>query len=367
VSNVKRRGFLKNVGSGTAVAAASALAAPAVAQTRYEWRVVTAFPKMMAGAGVGAERFAKKVSDATDGRLQIKIYAAGEIVPAFEAFDAVSRGTADGLVGSPYYWQNKSKIFSLFTTMPFGMAPHEMLAWMKHGGGQELWDESYKPFGVKGFHSGTTGVQMAGWFNKEIKSVGDVNGLKFRMPGFGGDALRKLGATIVNLPGGEIFGALQSGTIDGTEWVGPWNDLSMGFYKVAKYFYWPGMHEPSTCGEISVSLSKFTALPKSMQLAVEWAISDEYLVQTSEYDALHAQALETLIKQHNVQLRRLPDDFLKAYGKSWNEVLGELREGGDPLTKKILDSYYKFLRQQVAMTRIGLQEYLNGRLTGLVL
>ena len=366
MSKVQRRKLLRNAG-GVAAAATASLAAPAIAQSRIEWRLVTAFPKMMPGAGVGAERFAKNVADATEGRLIIKVYAAGEIVPAYEAFEAVSRGTADGLAGASYYWQNKSKIFSLFTSVPFGMASHEFQAWMIHGGGQQLWDESYKAFGLKPFHSGTTGVQMAGWYNKEIKSVADVNGIKFRMPGFGGEALRKLGATIVNLPGGEIFGALQAGTIDGTEWVGPWQDLAMGFYKVTKYFYWPGMHEPQTTGELSFNLSKFTALPKSMQLAVEWAVGNEYHIQSAEFDAEHAAALETLIKVHKVQLRRLPDDFLKAFGEAWNEVRKELYDGGDALTKKTLDSYYKFLPQVMAVTRIGLQEYLNGRLIGLKL
>jgi TRAP-type mannitol/chloroaromatic compound transport system substrate-binding protein len=365
MAKVERRNFLRRAGAGAGLAAASGLAAPAIAQTRYEWRMVSAFPKLLPGPGVGAERFAKKMADVTDGRLQIKVFAAGELVPAFEAFEAVSRGTADCLAGTPYYWQNKNKIFSLFTTVPFGMTNYELTAWMRHGGGQELWDEVYEPFGVRGWHSGSTGVQMAGWFNKEIKSAADVNGLKMRIPGFGGEALRKLGATIVNLPVGEIFGALQAGTIDATEWVGPWQDLAAGYYKVTKYYYWPGMHEPSSTGEIAVNKSKFSALPKDIQLAFQWAVADEFLIQSSEYDALNGKALETLVKQHNVQLRRLPEDFLKAYGKAWNEVLAELRDGGDATTKKVLASYYGFLREQVAMSRIGMQEYLNGRLIGL--
>lgn len=361
----KRRGLLGKAGAGAAVVAASALPMPAISQGRQEWRMVTSWPKMFPGAGVGAERFAKKVADLTDNRLTIKVFAAGELVPAFEAFDAVQRGTADCLNGTPYYWQNKSKIFSLFTTVPYGMAAHEFIAWIRHGGGQELWDENYERFGIRGWHSGNTGVQMAGWFNKEIKSVADVNGLKMRIPGFGGEALRKLGATIVNLPVGEIFGALQAGTIDATEWVGPWQDLAAGYYKVTKYYYWPGMHEPASTGEISVNKAKFNALPKDMQLAFQYAVSDEYLIQSSEYEAQNGKALTALIQQHKVQLRRLPDDFLKAYAKAWSEVLQELRDSGDALTKKTLESYYGFLREQVAMSRLGIQEYLNGRLIAL--
>ena len=368
MATLRRRKFLKTAIAGGAVAAAaSALPAPAISQQRQEWRLVTAFPKNAPGAGVGAERFAKNVGEATGGRLTIKVYAAGELVPAFEAFDAVSRGTADALSGTPYYWQNKAKILSLFTTAPFGMTNYEMMAWIRFGGGQQLWDEIYDRWGVKGFHSSSTSVQMAGWFNKEIKSAADVNGLKMRIPGFGGEALRKLGATIVNLPQGEIFGALQSGAIDATEWVGPWQDLSMGFYKVAKHYYWPGMHEPATMAELSFNKAKFYALPKEFQLAIQWAVADEYLTQTAEADASNAGSLEVLIKQHKVQLRRLPDEFLQAYGKGWNEVLQELRDGGDEFTKRTLESYYKFLREQMAWSRISMQEYLNGRLIGIKL
>lgn len=327
--------------------------------------MVTSWPKMFPGAGVGAERFAARVAEATEGKLTIKVFAAGELVPAFEAFDAVQRGTADCLNGSPYYWQNKSRVFSLFSAVPFGMTNYETMAWIRHGGGREIWDENYGKFGLKGFHSNSTGVQMAGWFNKEIKSSADIKGLKMRIPGLGGEALRKLGATIVNLPVGEIFGALQSGTIDATEWVGPWQDLAAGYYKVTKYYYWPGMHEPGTMGEISVNKAKFEALPKSVQLAFEWAVSDEYLTQTAEADASNASSLEVLIRQHNVQLKRLPDEFIKAYSEGWNEVLTELRDSGDALTKKTIDSYYKFMREQIAWSRIGMQEYLNARLNSL--
>ena len=203
--------------------------------------------------------------------------------------------------------------------------------------GKELWDEIYGSFGLKGFHAGSTSVQMAGWFNKEIKSAADFKGLKMRIPGLGGEALRKLGATIVNLPVGEIFGALQSGAIDATEWVGPWQDLAAGFYKVAKYYYWPGMHEPATLNEISVNKAKFDALPKDIQQIFAWACGDEHVQLTAESDASNAGALDVLIKQHNVQLKKLPDDFVQAYGGAWNEVLTELRDGGDALTKKILE------------------------------
>lgn len=365
MDKIKRRKLGKVAAGGiAATTVATTLASPAISQGRQEWRMVTSWPKMFPGGGTAAERFAKNISDVTGGRLTIKVFAAGELVPAFEAFDAVQRGTADAMHSTPYYWQNKAKILSLYTTVPFGMTNYESVAWLRYGGGQALWDEAYAQFGLKGFHAGSTSVQMAGWFNKEIKSAADFNGLKMRIPGFGGEALRKLGATIVNLPVGEIFGALQSGTIDATEWVGPWQDLAAGFYKVTKYYYWPGLHEPATLNEISVNKAKFDSLPKDIQQIFAWACAEEHVQLTAENDANNAGALEVLIRKHNVQLRRLPDDFIKAYGKAWGEVLKDLRDSGDALTKKTLDSYYKFQREQMAWTRIGLQEYLNARLIG---
>jgi len=361
---IQRRKFTQAAVGGAAATAAVSLAAPAISQQRQEWRMVTSWPKMFPGGGTAAERFAKNITEITGGRLTIKVFAAGELVPAFEAFDAVQRGTADVMHSTPYYWQNKHKILALFTTVPFGMTNYESVAWMRYGGGQQVWDEIYAQFGLKGFVAGSTSVQMAGWFNKEIKSAADVKGLKMRIPGLGGEALRRLGATIVNLPVGEIFGALQSGTIDATEWVGPWQDLAAGFYKVTKYYYWPGLHEPATLNEITVNKAKFDALPKDIQKVFEWACADEYVQLTAESDASNAGALETLIRQHNVQLRHLPEDFIKAYGQAWGEVLKELRDQGDAITKKTLDSYYKFQREQMAWSRIGMQEYLNARLVG---
>ncbi len=365
MGKIQRRKFTKGaVGGIAATAAMTTMAAPAISQGRQEWRMVTSWPKMFPGGGTAAERFAKTIAEATGGRLTIKVFGAGELVPAFEAFDAVQRGTAECMHSTPYYYQNKAKILALYTTVPFGMTNNETVAWLRFGGGQALWDEIYAQFGLKGFHAGSTSVQMAGWFNREIKSVDDVKGLKMRIPGLGGEALRKLGATIVNLPVGEIFGALQSGAIDATEWVGPWQDLAAGFYKVTKYYYWPGMHEPATINEITVNKAKFDALPKDIQQIFAWGCGDEHLQATAENDANNAGALETLIRQHNVQLKKLPDDFIKSYGAAWGDVLKELRDGGDALTKKTLDSYYKFQREQMAWTRIGMQEYLNARLIG---
>lgn len=360
---MERRKFLATAAVGGAVAAGTAgLAAPAIAQGKTEWRMVTTWPKNYPGQGTAAERLAKTIGEATDGRLTIKVFAAGELVPAFESFDAVTRGAADLMHSSPYYWQNKHKAMNFFSTVPYGMTTAELNAWMEFGGGQELWDELYASFNLKGFHCGSTGVQMGGWFNKEINSVADLDGLKMRIPGLGGDALRKLGVTTISLPAGEIFGALQSGAIDATEWVGPFNDLSLGFFKVAKHYYWPGMHEPGTAAEITVDKKKFDALPKDIQIIFQAVARQENVLFTAEFNARNGAALDTLVRQHGVQLRRLPNEVLTAYGKASGEVIAELRDSGDEITKKIVESFLKVRREQMGWSRIGEQEFMNARL-----
>jgi TRAP-type mannitol/chloroaromatic compound transport system substrate-binding protein len=363
-STIARRQFLKraSLAGGAAVAAAATLPKPAIAQTKTEWRMVTTWPKNFPGLGTGANRFAESVTAATDGRLTIKVFAAGEIVPPFESFDAVTRGAADLMHAAPYYWPNKSKGLQFFSAVPFGLTATETTAWMDYGGGQELWDKILDQFGLKGFHGGSTGVQMGGWFNKEITNVGAVKGLKMRIPGLGGEALKKLGMTVVNLPGGEIFAALQSGAIDATEWVGPYNDLAFGFYKAAKYYYWPGMHEPGTTLEITVDKKKLTALPKDVQRIFAECCKAESDKLLAEFNARNGQALETLIRQHNVVLKRFPNDFLQAYGNASGQVIQEMLDGGDALTKQVAASYVKARRELMGWNRIAEQGFMNARL-----
>jgi TRAP-type mannitol/chloroaromatic compound transport system substrate-binding protein len=361
-TKIRRRQLLKGATAVGAAAGVTSLAAPAIAQGKVEWKMVTTWPKNFPGLGTGANRFAENVTAATDGRLSIKVYAAGELVPPFESFDAITRGAADLMHAAPYYWPNKNKGLQFFSAVPFGLTGNETAAWMEFGGGQQIWDKILDQFGLKGFHGGSTGVQMAGWFNKEITGPDSVKGMKMRIPGLGGEALKKLGMTIVNLPGGEIFAALQSGAIDATEWVGPYNDLAFGFYKVAKYYYWPGMHEPGTTLEITVDKKKFTALPKDVQRIFEECTRAESRLLTAEFDARNGQALETLIRTHNVVLKRLPNDFLQAYGTASGEVIQELLDTGDPLTKEVATSYLKARRELTAWNRIAEQGYMNARL-----
>jgi TRAP-type mannitol/chloroaromatic compound transport system substrate-binding protein len=358
---MQRRGFIAGAAVGGAAAAASSFPAPAIAQGRTEWRMVTTWPKNFPGQGTGAERFAKAVAEATDGRLTITVYGAGELVPPFESFDAVQRGAAECMHATPYYWQGKSMAMNFFSTVPYGMTTQELVAWIKFGGGQELWDELYDGFGLKGFHGGSTGVQMGGWFNKEINSLADVQGLKMRIPGVGGEMMRKLGATVVNLPAGEIFPSLQAGSIDATEWVGPFNDLTLGLYKVAQYYYWPGVHEPGTEVEITVAKEAFAALPADVQKIFELATLAEETLLTAEFNARNGDALDTLINQHQVDFRRFPDDVLEGFGKASGEVIAEMRDTGDDITKRIVDSFLEQRRKLADWSNYGEFAYMQAR------
>jgi TRAP-type mannitol/chloroaromatic compound transport system substrate-binding protein len=206
--------------------------------------MVMPWPKGAPGVGVNAERFVERVRVMSGGRLTIKLYAAGELVPPFESFDAVQSGTADLLHGTPYYWVGKSKAFNYFTTIPFGLSAVELPAWLTYGGGQALWEEAYGDFGLQPFYAGSSCVQAGGWFSREINTWEDLQGLKIRMAGLGGEVMRRAGSTVLLLPPGEILPAMQSGAIDAAEWIGPWNDVAFGLQKVAKYDYVPAFHEP---------------------------------------------------------------------------------------------------------------------------
>jgi len=358
---MKRRTFVGGAAAGGAAVAASSFPAPAISQGKIEWRMVTTWPKNFPGQGTAAERFARTMNEATDGRLTIQVFGAGELVPAFESFDAVQSGAAEMMHATPYYWQGKSKAMNFFSTVPYGMTTAELTAWIKYGGGQELWDELYDGFGLKGWHGGSTGVQMGGWFNREINSLADLEGLKMRIPGLGGEMMRRLGVTVVNVPAGEIFPSLQSGSIDATEWVGPFNDLTLGLYKVAQYYYWPGVHEPGTEVEITVSKEAFNALPKDIQKVFVTATQAEELLLTAEFNGRNGGALDSLINEHDVDFRRFPDEVLEGFGRAAGEVIAEMREDGDDLTRRIIDSFLEHRRELAEWSRFGEFAYMQAR------
>jgi len=351
---MERRNFIKNAGTGAAVVAGAALAgAPAVhAAKKYRWKMVTTWPKNFPGLGTGANYLAKLITDMSGGRLSVKVYGAGELVPPFESFDAVSRGTAQMGHGAAYYWKGKSPATQFFAAVPFGLNSQEMAGWINYGGGQQLWDELYGQFNLKPFAAGSTGVQMGGWFNKEINTMADFKGLKMRMPGLGAEVLKKAGATPVALPGGEIFPSLQSGAIDATEWVGPYNDMAFGFYKISKYYYWPGWHEPGTVLESFVNKKAYDALPKDLQAIIKAAMAAAYVDMLSEFQTKNNSSLIDLVTKHNVKLKRFSNDVLTKLGQFSKEVVEEVA-AKDAMSRKVYDSFNNYRKQSISWGEIG--------------
>lgn len=357
-NNIKRRNFLSGVAGATA--ALGALATPAIASGARELKMVTTWPKNFPGLGTGAQRLADDITAMTDGELTVKLYAAGELVPPLESFDAVSGGSADMYHGADYYWQGKSKAYNFFTAVPFGLTANEMDAWLHWGGGQELWDELGAGFGVKHLAAGNTGVQMGGWFNKEINTLEDYKGLKMRMPGLGGEVLRRIGAAAITLPGGEIFPSLQSGAIDATEWVGPWNDLAFGFYKITKYYYYPGFHEPGSTLCCGINLKVWESLSNSHKAAVTAASHAENNRMLAEFNAKNGDALDTLINDHGVDYRKVDNSILQAIGEASASVMAEVGQSDD-ITAKIYKNFRDFRRKVLRWTALSETAYANAR------
>jgi len=372
---MKRRTFIRRLGGG-ALAAGAALAAGCKGEDRAQtgsqapavvkqaetihWKMVTTWPKNFPGLGTGANFLAELIGQMSGGRIQVKVYGAKELVPAFEVFDTVARGTAQLGHGSAYYWKGKSEALQFFSAVPFGLTAQEMNAWLYHGGGMALWEEAYARFGLVPMAAGNTGVQMAGWFNREINSLDDLKGLKMRIPGLGGEVLARAGGTPVSLPGSELFTSLQSGAIDATEWVGPYNDLAFGLYKAARYYYYPGWHEPGTTLECMVNKQAFDALPQDLQVIVRNAARVANQDMLLEYVARNNQALHTLRQEHGVEVRRLPDEVLDRLRALSDEVVAEVADK-DPGARKVFDSFQTFRAQVVEWQDISERAYLNAR------
>lgn len=326
----------------------------------FQWTLITTWPKNLPGLGMAPERLADRLRIMSKGRLDITVYGAGELVGAFEVFDAVSQGSAEMGHGAAYYWRGKIPVAAMFTTVPFGMTAQEMNAWLHHGGGLALWREVYAPFDLVPMAAGNTGVQMAGWFNKEINSLADMQGLTMRMPGLGGEVLERVGATPVSLPGSEVFSSLQMGVIDATEWVSPFNDLALGLHEVGEYYYYPGWHEPGPTTELIVNQAAWDSLPEDLRMMVETTarmINEDAL---SEFTAQNSRALEVLVEEHDVKLRPLPDDVLARLREASLAVVRE-SAADDPLAQRIYDSYTGFLDRVRAYHAISEQAYINAR------
>ena len=309
---------------------------------------------------VGANDLARIIGEMSGGRLTVKVYGGNELVPPFEVFDAVQRGTAEMGHGGAYYWKGKAPTAQFFAAVPFGLTAQEMNAWLYHGGGLELWREVYEPFGIIPAAAGNSGVQMAGWFNREINSLSDLEGLKMRIPGLGGEVLARAGGTPVSLPGGELFTSLQSGAIDATEWVGPYNDIAFGLQKAARYYYYPGWHEPGPGLETIINAEAWASLPPDLQAIVEMACQSITADVTADYMYNNAIALQQLIDDPDVELRRFPDDVLTLLRSITRELVAEM-SANDPVAARIEKSFYGFLEKSAENMRISEQAFLEAR------
>lgn len=326
----------------------------------YKWNMVTTWPKNFPGLGMAAENLSQYVKEMSNGRLIIKVYGAGELVPAMGVFDAVSQGNVELGHGASYYWTGKVKSSQFFTAVPFGLTAQEMNGWLHHGGGLELWEEAYEPFNLVPLAGGNTGVQMAGWFNKEINSIEDIKGIKMRIPGLAGEVFTRLGAETVQLAGNEIFLSLQQGVIDAAEWVGPYNDLTFGFHQVAKYYYYPGWHEPGSTLEIIVNKDALESLPDDLRAMMKYASRAVNQEMLDEYTARNNNALIELVEEHGVSLRKLPNDVLRELKKVSDEVMKEF-VAKDDMARKVYDSYSNFKEDVVNYHNISEKAYIEAR------
>jgi len=346
---MKRRQFVGGLAAAASVAACSQeggnCETGAIQATEtFEWSCVTSWPPKFPGLGMGVENLADRIEAASNGRLKIKVYGGGELVPAFEAFDAVSRGTVEMGHDASYYHKGKVASAQFFTAIPFGMNAAELAGWFYYGGGLELWRELYEPFNIVPFPCGNTGVQMGGWFNREINSVDDLKGLKMRIPGLGGEVIKRAGGTPITMPGSDIFTSLQTGAIDATEWVGPYNDIALGLHKAAKYYYYPGWQEPGAGLECMINADAWASLPADLQSIVEVACQAITTDMLAEYTHGNAMALQRLMDDPNVDVRPFPDDVLGLLKSHTQDIVEEI-SAADPAWKKIAESYYAFIEK----------------------
>lgn len=366
---INRRNLLRGaglVGAAAVVAAcdsgsqSSSAGAPAIVSKQRQLKMVTSWPKNFPGLGTGAERLGKRIEALSGGSIKVKVYAAGELVGALGGFDAVSQGKADMYHAAEYYWQGKSPAFNFFAAVPMGMTASEMNAWVRFEGGQELWDELSGKFGIKPFLAGNTGVQMGGWFQKDISSLDDFQGLRIRMPGLGGEVLKRVGATPVTKQGGEIFQALSQGNIDATEWIGPWNDLAFGFHSIVKNYYYPGIHEPGTSLSLGLNKDLWEDMTPQEQEIISAAAAAENDIMYSEFTASNARALDTLIHDHGVKLKRFSDEILKELATVSAQVLADAAKA-DAMTARVFESFESARKGAIRWGAISEQAFAHAR------
>ena len=357
---MKRRQFLTTGAAAGTVAVAGAVSAPAVSRGLKELKLVTSFPKNFPGIGTSVVRVARRIATATDGRVTVRVFNADELVPAFGVFDAVSDGVAEMYFSAEYYFAEKSPALNFFTAVPFGMTHIEAWAWLLYGGGYELWRDLHAEFGMVPFAGPSSGIGMGGWANRRISSSDDFRGLRFHMPGLGGEVLRALGVAAGKYPSASILPALRSGALDGAEWFGPWIDLGVGFHQVVKHYHWPGFHEPGTMASFAVNKRFWESLSAEDQEIISAILEAEVFIQTAAFDGWSPISLDTLVSEHDVKLHKFPDRLLIEFGKIASDVVSAIG-ATDSTTQKVWDSYRSFRKVVIPWSRVGLQGYMNAR------
>lgn len=365
MSKISRKNFFRGLALGTVSLplvirscggenTAQNSSGPAIhSSKKYRWKMVTTWPPNFPVLGEGCNLFAQWVREMSGGRMDIRVYGGGELVPALEAFDAVRSGAAEVGSGAAYYWAGKDPATQFFASVPFGMNAQQLNAWILCGGGMELWKELYAKYGLVPMLGGNTGVQMGGWFNREINSMADLQGLKMRMPGLGGKVLEKAGGAPVLLPGGDLYTGLERGVIDATEWIGPYHDYKMGFHQIAKYYYTPGWHETGTALEFFFNKEKFDMLPKDLQVIMETASLRLNTWMLSEFEAKNTIFLKKLVEEENVDVRHYPDEVLVALRRYTKEIINDIT-ANDAFSQKVYASYDQF--RNAASNWAGLTE-----------
>ncbi len=336
------------------------VSAPAIKRKKTRLTMTTTWPKDLPGLGMAAQRVADRISELSEGQMEVKVYAAGELVPAFEAFDTVASGNADIYHGAEYYWQSKSKAFNFFTAVPMGMTAPEIMGWIDFGGGQALWEELSAQYGIIAFQGANTGHQMGGWYKREINALEDFQGLKVRIPGLGGDVVRALGGAAEALAGPEIYQALQTGRIDATEWVGPWNDYFLGFHREAKFYYGPGFHEPGSALAVGINKAKFDSLTKTEQAIIRSACNEVNHYSVGEFAYQNGIYLDKLVTEEGVQLRSFPDDVMARVQEVAADIRSDAGAGGD-LEQRIYVSFEEALKKMRGWAAVSEGPYLASR------
>jgi len=322
------------------------------------WKMTTTWPPNFPVLGEVATKYAEWVDELSNGQIQIKVYGGGELVPALEAFDAVSNGTIEMGAGTAYYWAGKTPAAQFFAAVPFGMNSQQITSWLETGGGYELWKKTYAQFNLVPFLGGNTGVQMGGWFNKEVNSISDFKGLKMRMPGIAGKVIEKAGGAAVLVSGGEIYTNLERGIIDATEWIGPYHDYKMGFHKIAKYYYTPGWHEPGSQMEFFINKNLYDQLPKHLQEILMAASKRAQVWVLAEFDKQNGIYLDKMIHEEGVEIREFSKTTLDTLRQYTNQVIEEMI-GDDPLSREVYESYTNFQKKASKWSEVTEKAYYN--------